>query len=451
MNTHFEMRLTDHGNAERMIKRHSTNIRKVPQIGALTWDGARWTPDRPQDLHEMAIDTALSIYDEAKVAGTDSREVGKWAAASLSRPKIDAMVNMVLRDPAITAHADDFDQDPMLLNVANGTIDLRTRQLRAHDRTDHITKITHVNYDEPATCPRFERFLLEIMAGSEGLVSYMKRVIGYSLTGLTSEHALFFLHGLGANGKSVLLDSLNVLFGDYGATAAFGTFTQRAGDQGPRNDIARLRGKRHVAASEGRASSQLDEATIKQLTGGDNIAARKLYQEYFEFVPQFKLMIATNHVPQIKGRDYAIWRRIHLIPFSVRFEGPDADQELSMKLRNELPGILNWATEGCIEWQKSGLCPPSEVLRATDQYKADEDILSDFVSQKCVAADRRYFTPNTILYKSYKEYCQEIGEQPIGRSQFGTALGEQGFPSGRKSGIRGRQGIQPRDLTPVTP
>jgi len=262
--------------------------------------------------------------------------------------------------------------------------------------------------------------------------NYLKRIVGYSLTGDTSEQKLFFLHGFGANGKSVLVSTIQDLLGDYAMQTPVSTIMTR-GRGSINNDIARLRGARFVATTETEEGSRFNESEVKLITGGDVIAARFLHQNYFEYKPQFTLWISGNHKP-VPGDSYGIWRRLILIPFDVRFSGDKKDKGLARKLRIELPGILNWAVEGCLEWQDKGLKTPQVILDATKDYQTEMDRINSWMQDCCVDnATNHHSTTASDLYASYKDWADDNGEWRMNQRIFGTKLAERGYQKKRES------------------
>ena len=281
-------------------------------------------------------------------------------------------------------------------------------------------------FDPEAECPRWLRFLEEVFGGDEELVGFMRRLVGYGLAGDVREHIIAVLHGAGANGKSTLVETVKQALGDYARTATFESFIRARGDRGPRNDLARLHRARLVTASESGAGRRLDEATVKQLTGGDTVAARFLYGENFEFRPEFTLWLITNHRPRIDGGDEAMWRRVRLVPFEQSFKGRE-DLELSATLEAELPGILTWALQGCLEWQREGLGQAGAVERATREYREEEDVLGAFLAERC-EMDGEIATSR--LREAYESFCEELGEKPLTASRLGRQLAQRGIGRG---------------------
>jgi putative DNA primase/helicase len=275
------------------------------------------------------------------------------------------------------------------------------------------------------------------------LIRFLQRAVGYSLSGTINEQVLFILYGTGANGKSTFVETVRSLLGDYAQQSEFETFLVRKNGGGPRNDIARLKGARFVSAVEAEQGCRLSETIIKQVTGGDKITARFLYQEFFEFTPEFKLFLASNHKPRIVGTNEAIWRRIRLIPFTVTIPHHERDPHLLDKLRRELPGILAWAIRGCVKWQEKGLGEPSEVAEATSEYRLEEDFLAAFLADKCTA-DPKGAASAGSLYKAYESWCADNGEEPAAQKVFGSELGSRGFLQGKKHGTRCWKGLRLR-------
>lgn len=277
-----------------------------------------------------------------------------------------------------------------LLNVLNGTIDLCTGSLRPHAREDYITRCVNVDYDPDAKCPTWERFIHQVFGGNAEIIAFVQRAVGYSLTGKIVEHVLIVLYGLGSNGKTTLIDALHYLLGpSYAKHAPTDLLLARRGEHHP-TELATLHGARLVTAAETGEGRRLAESLVKQLTGGDPVTARRMRDDFWQFRPEFKLWLATNHRPQIRGTDHAIWRRIRLIPFDVTFhtaetgKTPQQDQTLPARLREEATGILAWAVRGCLAWQSQGLGAPDAVRDATEAYRAEMDVLAMFFEERCI-------------------------------------------------------------------
>jgi len=426
--------LTDLGNSERLVLAHGNDLRFL--AGTRQWfafDGRRFAPDETAEVKRRAKAAMRAILLEASVQDDDvqRRQLIAHQIRSESDRSIRAAISLAESDEKIASRARDFDSDPFVLNVLNGTIDLRTRLLRRHLREDLITKLAPVEFDAKAPAPTWESFLREIMDGDAEKISFLRRAVGYSLTGDVSEHVFFLLHGTGANGKSTFLETLRFVFGDYAAQTEFSTFLATK-NGGVRNDIARLRGARIVTAVESDAGRRLAENVLKSLTGGDVVAARFLYSEYFEFRPAFKLWLATNNRPRIVGQDEAIWRRVRLVPFSVTVPEERRDPELLDKLKLEASGILNWALAGLADWRARGLAAPSTITHAGADYRQREDAFGRFL-EECLIADRDSETRASDLYKVYREWTDSNGELPAREKDFSESLVQRGFTKHRKS------------------
>ena len=414
-----EITNTDLANNRRLLEQYGDVMRYTNERGWFINDGKRWAPNKAQAARN-AKDVARNVYDEIKDARDDQKKIlFKWAKASQNVAQIKAMLALAEsdRDYSYT----DFDADPYLLNVNNGTLDLRTGELCTHKPTDYIRSIVPVDYDAAAACPQWLAFLDRIMDGSRDIIDYLQRAIGYTLTGNTAEQCLFFCYGVGRNGKSVYLETIQKLTGEYGLNCRTETLMARRNDGIP-NDVARLAGARFVAVNETAEGQKLNEPLIKDMTGGDSMTARFLRREYFDFHPIFKLWMRGNHKPQIRGTDEGIWRRIHLIPFQHYITDDECDVDLAGKLRGELPGILAWAVEGCSIWQRDGLNPPAAVTDATKEYRSEMDVLGQFIDDRCVVA----VDANQSAGALYKDY-QKWAETPVNRTAFGLAFAERGY------------------------
>jgi putative DNA primase/helicase len=417
---------TDLGNARRLVIAAGNDIRFCHSTKKwLIWTDKRWVKDQSGEIFRLAKKSVRAILTEAAIVGNDNqcRALVAHEQKSEAQPRIKAMVTLTESEPGIPVQLDELDRDGMLFNVLNGTIDLRTGSLREHRREDLITKLAPVNYDPDATCPQWDKFLAEILPGD--LVMFVQRAVGYSFTGSIRENVFFLLHGVGANGKSTLLEVLRFLLGDYAATADFGTFLAAKG-QPIRNDIARLHGARFVTAVESEAGKRMAENVVKALTGGDTIAARFLYSEHFEFIPAFKLWLATNHKPRVIGTSEAVWRRIQLISFDVTIPKEKRDRDLTEKLKLEAAGILNWALAGLHDWQARGLCEPEFLNAATSEYRKSQEMLTHFLESKCAIAPGLDVRASE-LYRAYKEWAEANGEFRLREHDFSSAVAEHGF------------------------
>lgn len=425
--------LSDYGNAERLIDRHGTDIRF--SLGSwFIWDGTRWVFDETGHIYRKAKDTVRAMREEFEelegfVDEKTYAAMMRFVNKSESWNGINHMIKMASSEPGIIITHEYLDTNHYLLNVLNGTIDLRTGELREHRRDDYITKLAPVMYNPNAKAPTWEKFLNDIFAGDQELIKYMQRVIGYSLTGDTSEDAYFILYGDGANGKSTFLETIQGLLGDYAQTAPPSLVTAKTQqNNGANNDVARLRGARFVSASETEQGARLAEALIKRLTGGDTLTARFLNKEFFEFKAICKLFIATNYLLNIKGTDKGIWRRTHLVPFTVEIPKEKQDKHLDEKLSAEWPGILNWALEGTKDWLRLGdLKPPAAVVNATAEYRWEMDVLGQFLDM-CIERKPGERLKVDDLYQTYKYWANQSGiDHAMTKQAFNKKLKERGF------------------------
>lgn len=404
--------LTDLGNAERLVAAHCDGLRFNVDSGQwLVWDGRRWASDATGRVHRLAREVVRGLYDLLKDCSDNAEQKALFTfiKSSESRPKLEAMVKLAQNCPGIPVQAACLDSDAWLFNCENGTLDLRTGTLREHRQSDLLTKLSPVAYDSAATAERWDRFLLEVFCEDEELAGFTRRMAGYALTGDTREQCFFLLTGKGSNGKSVLVNTLAHIMGDYAKGTPVTTFLERRGDS--TSDLASLTGARLVTASEGEGMTAFNESLLKQLTGQDTITARHLYQDFFTFRPSFKVYFATNEVPRIKSQNYAMRRRVKLLPYKQRFyypheqKAPVRDESLGEKLRAEASGILAWAVRGCLEWQRDGLGMPGAVQAEVDSLFEGMDVLLDFIEAEC-ELHPRLEVESGDLWRAYLEWCE---------------------------------------------
>jgi putative DNA primase/helicase len=424
-------KLTDVGNGRRFVAQYGLHIRWVPEFkNWLLWNDNHWELDWADQIMQLAKAVTSTIYGEAaRVTETAvANAIAAHAKNSQQLPRLKAMIKLARSEPHIAVGQRFLDSDPMLLGVQNGVVDLRTGALRSAKPEDLITKRAAVPYDPTADCPVWNHFLNTIMAGDNGLIQFLQRAVGYSLSGMTTEQCLFFLFGVGSNGKSTFLNTLKEVFGEYGAQCQPETLMTKKRDGGANNDIARLRGARFVSTIEAEEGKRFAESLIKQMTGDDTLLARFLFREFFEFRPQLKIWLAANHKPIIRGDDHAIWRRIKLIPFTVTISEAEKDKSLADKLKRERAGILRWAVEGCLAWQRDGLNPPAVVQHATEAYRSEMDVFGSWLSE-CCEINRSFESGATELFNSYRKWCEETESFIQSKMKFSLKLKERGFIS----------------------
>jgi P4 family phage/plasmid primase-like protien len=381
------------------------------------------------------LDDTLQVFDLARVicreaAAQCEAEKSKAARALAAAATVAAVERLTRADRRHAATIEQWDTDPWLLNAPNGTVDLRSGEQRRHQREDYVTKSTGMRLaGESEPCPQWLRFLDRITGRDTELQAFLQRMTGYCLTGSVREHALFFLYGTDANGKSVFLSTVAAVLGEYGKTAPISTFMATGNEQHP-TDLAGLRGARLVTAIETEDGRRWAESKAKALTGGDKIAARFMRQDFFEFAPQFKLLIAGNHRPGLRSVDEAIRRRLHLIPFNITIPAAKRDNQLTEKLRVEWPAILRWTVKGCLEWQRHGLNPPAAVLDATSKYLAAEDRFGIWLQDRCEVG-RQYSAPVGELFRSWVTWCESAEEKPGSQKRFSETCTPEGSVQAR--------------------
>ena len=405
-------------------ERHADNLRYVATWSRwMRWDGCRWGTDATLHVFDL-------VRDLCREASVEFAETPASASKTSSAATVAAVERLARTDRRHAAMIEQWDSDPWLLNTPGGRVNLHTGELSEHRRSDYCTRMTAAT--PGGSCPQWLIFLERITAGNQELQAFLQRVAGYCLTGVTFEHALFFLYGTGANGKSVFLTTLSGMLHEYSKTAPIDTFTTVGKDQHP-TDLAGLQGARLITAIEVEEGRRWAESKIKTLTGGDRIAARFMRQDFFEFTPQFKLIVAGNHRPGLRSVDEAIRRRLYLVPFTVTIPAADRDAELVAKLRTEWNGVLAWALQGCLDWQRHGLKPPDVIRAATEDYFAAEDDLKLWIDECCETAPGNS-SSCTELYGSWKRWREATGEPAESQKCFSQNLEAKGFPKDRQGG-----------------
>lgn len=385
---------SDAMNAHALVAWTDGRIKYAPGLGFYVWTGRVWERSEVkvrQEIHRMGAALVL--------AGKLQESKGFTMTT-----RIDALMTELRSVPSVYVAAQEFDNRPELLSFRNGVVELRTKTLREHRKEDMLTYSLAVEYDAEATCPRWENFLIEIFPDDPELVPYMQRLCGYGVTGYTDEQCFAVLWGKGANGKSVLTDTLSEVFAEINKTTPFATFEERQNGGIP-NDIAALRSARLVMASEGESGKPMSEAVLKRVTGKDMVSARFLRQEFFEFRPSFLLMLATNHKPKFRGQDEGLWRRVKMIPFKRYFAPHERDHDLDKKLRAEAKGIARWAVEGAYQWFNGGLKDPASISQATQEYRETSDTLAGFFPGVLVADDSARLD-GAAAFNAYLEWCE---------------------------------------------
>lgn len=435
--------LNDLGNARRLVKKHGEDIRFSHDAAKwFCWDGRRWAMDATGEIYRKAkavVDDILRLAVAMRRSAESSSDENaielakafeRHAVSSGNHQRIKALISQAQSESLVTILADELDANAWLFNCTNGTIDLRTGELRPHRRHDLISKISEVAYVPDAVCPVWQRFLSDIFQNDEELIAFVQCATGYSLTGDTREQVFFILHGCGSNGKSTFIGALRDVLGDYETKTSTDTLIEKNNSNNS-NDVAALMGARFVSTIETSAGRRLAEALVKELTGQDAVTARFLYKEFFTFVPVFKLWLACNHVPVIQGQDHGIWRRVRLVPFGVQFRepeepaGPYKDKTLPEKLKAEYEGILAWLVRGSLDWQMNGMPAAKAVKMATGKLQQDMDVLGGFFAECCVFDSQASVTAKN-LYSAYCQWAEDNGEKPLSQRWFGLRLSERG-------------------------
>lgn len=422
--------LTDLGNATRMIDLHGADLRYCHLWSRwLVWDGARFKPDETGEIHRLARHTVAMMYQEAARIGDENvrKALATHAMRSESAGRLEAMISLAQSDHRVVVTPDELDRHPWLLNCPNGTVDLRTGVIRDAQREDLLTKQTaHPCAPLDTGSPdRWVEFVLRILDDRTPLFAFMHRALGYAVTGSTAEQVIFILHGNGANGKSTLLDAILSIIGDYGCYTPASSLQAQRGESIP-NDLARLKGHRVVAAMEMDEGRRLAEALVKQMTGREKIAARFMRGEWFEFAPEFTIFLATNHRPEIRGTDHAIWRRIRLVPFNVTIPPEEQDRDLPGKLLEEAPAILAWLVRGALLWQEEGLGHAPEVDAATQEFREEQDGLGEFLASFTESSPGDSVS-STEMYSAYSKWCDSINEKPVPKRGFANRMKDRGL------------------------
>jgi putative DNA primase/helicase len=436
--TEPRFRLTDVGNADRLVAGYGSVLLYCNQWrNWLIWDNRRWKPDDTKKIMQFAKATVRSMYTDASRASDTA--LMNHARYSESCHQLDSMVKVAQDELAVIPS--ELDSDPHLFNCQNGVIDLKTGKLERHRRDWKLSKMSPVAFDPNVRCKTWLAFLERIFAGDRETISFVRRVIGYSLTGDVNEKAMFVFWGDGNNGKTTLLEAVRYIMGDYAAVVETDSLMNNASTNEQQRMTADLLGKRFATASEAEEGQRLKEARIKQLTGMGKQIGRRLYGQQFEFYPQYKLFIDANHKPVIRGNDPAIWDRVKLIPFNVSIPKSEQDKDLLKKLKEEAPGILAWAVEGCLEWQRKGLGNPSVVSRAVEDYRQEMDLVRMFIDDCCATDNPAATAPVSALYGRFKQWCGQLGEAPVSPTAFGTWLTKNGFTEKRTASTRMRAGL----------
>ncbi len=409
--------------ARRLVRKHGKTLRHVWAWSLwFVWNGKQWDSSAQDEVRRIVKTSAR----EHTIAALDLNDIDalRRARKAESARGLESTLRLAASEPLVATSQEEFDCDDYAFNVLNGTIDLRTGLLRGHQSRDLITKLVEVEFDPGATCPVWDNFLQDILP-SAAVREFLQRYLGYCLTGDVGEQVLAFFYGSGANGKSTFLATMQHLFGCYSCQAPDSLLLARKHAAHP-TEITVLDGRRLAVCSEIEHGWRLHEPRVKQLTGGDRITARRMREDFWEFDPTHKIIIAANHKPRIRGTDEAIWRRILLVPFEITIPRDKRDPKLLERLQRESSGILAWLVGGCLAWQEQGLAPPEAVLAASARYRNEEDIVAKFLGERCSIVEGHSIAKRE-LYLQYELWANESGEATLSKRGFGARLIEQGF------------------------
>ena len=432
---------TDADNAERFVMRYARCVLWTPGLGWLIYDGQRWVVDAHNKRLKLAMKAMKAIQKEAPLlsGGREKEQRIEFSNQSLNKGALDRMLALVQPDVAVDDNK--LDADPYLLNVANGTLDLRTGCLERHDPADLITRICPVKYSGEARCKRFKKFLRHATDGNKDMAKFLKKAVGYTLTGSITEQVLFFVHGPHSTGKSTFVNLIRNILGDFGIHTPTKTLLVKQYDNDIPVDIARMKGARMVTALENNPNQQLDEAKIKGMTGGDKLTARFMRQNLFEFDPEFKLWIAINDLPRVRATDDAIWRRIIVLPFKSQVT-TGVDKDLPAKLKKEAPGILAWAVRGALQWGKEGLADKSLFDVEKNRWREQSDTVGRFFHECCQIVAPDQSVQAGVLLARYQQWCITKAEKPCTPDVFKARMIELNITQKRTKTVRLWLGIQ---------
>lgn len=437
----------DTGNAERFTEMHGEILRyNYIRKSWFFYDGKIWNTDQEGKVKNLADEVIEKMRQERVHVpeGVEEEDAKKLFQRHVKATRNhNGKTNMIKEsEHLLPISTDVFDNDLHLFNVQNGYLDLKQGALLPHDKKNYFTKISNVEYTDKADCPMWEQFLNQIFDNDKELIDYIQRAVGYSLSGSTEEQMMFILYGNGRNGKSVFLDIINEIFGSYSTNIQPQAIMVKQQTSNANPDIAKLAGARLVTTTEPNEGQRFDEGLIKQLTGGDKVTARFLYEDEFEFTPQFKLWMATNHKPYIRGTDDGIWRRMAIVPFNVQIPEHEVDKKLTHKLKREINAILHWCAEGYLKWQQNGLKEPSTVKAQRNEYRTEMDPIEEFI-QECCSLDGNLAERGSILFESYDNWAKDNNQYRMSSTKFGREISKK-FPKFTSNGVR-YKGIKVRE------
>lgn len=431
----------DTGNADRFIDRYGDLYKySYTKKNFYVYDGTKWREDTTGAIRtlidEMVNDLKSEklVFDPNEISEEDAvKEFAKFIKKSRNTTAKKNIVDELKHRRPI--EQTDFDKDDMLINLLDGYINLASSEFNEHDIKKMFSLQANTDYSDKMEPVIWKQFLEDIFAGDKEVIRFIQKSLGYSLTGSIREQIMFILHGKGRNGKSIFTETISEILGTYASNIQADSLMVKQNKGAANSDIARLTNVRFVTSSEPNEGFRFDEGLVKQLTGGDKITARFLYGTEFEFTPNFKIWISTNHKPIIRGTDDGIWRRMVLIPFNVQIPDHKVDKDLKFKLLREAPGILNWMVEGAYMWMKEGLQIPESIQEAGREYRTEMDVLEHFIEDTCIRNDE-YEESAKDLFEAYKTWAEDSGEYKMNKNQFGKKMKEKFKHKRKENGIR---------------
>lgn len=423
--------------AYRLARSHVDQLLYVHGIGWHAWDGTRWI----EDVRGAAQRAVLEVLRDALAESVADKQLRADVAKCESKAGVEGVLGIAAALVEFATTVEDLDADPYLLNCANGTLDLRTMELRGHDPADRLTNVTAAAYRADADPAVWDEFLASVLPDADER-GYLQRVIGQALYGRVTEHLFPVLIGQGANGKSTMYGAVTAALGDYATVIDPSLLMASEKGRTPGPELMELLGARLVIGSETEEGRKLDEPTMKRLTGGDELTARRLYREPVTWTPSHQIVYVTNHLPEVKGNDPAVWRRVRVVPFEVIVPKAERDPALPERLQLHVDAILAWAVAGYVDYRDGGMREPATVVQATGEYQADSDAVGRFIAEACMTSPASTCTTRE-LFTAWSSWAARDGSDPMSEKALGKELDRRGYPAKKTNRGAVRSGIAP--------